>query len=525
MTSRSPLRTSDDVVAPTLADPLARAATGRVGGPVGRRARAGSGWWTPLRLTLLVATVCFGLGVVQKSPCVVTKWSDLGSPKSFSHMCYSDLSYLYVGKGLAEGVIPYTPADDLPPGKRPTSPDERPLSIEYPVLTGVWMGVTGVITGLVGKAPDVSAVPHSEVGSNEDVQYDSAVFWAVNAVGLYVALLLAVAFLVTAARRRPWDAMYVAAAPVLALSAMINWDLLAMVMVAGFLWAWSNRRPVAAGIFVGLGTAAKLYPLFFLGPLLILCLRERRLGAFVKTTAAALAAWLAVNLPVYLWSPDEFLYFWEFNADRGADFGSLWLGAQIYGFTTTPHTINLVTAVAFGAACCAIAALGLLARRRPRLPQLLFLVVAAFLLVNKVYSPQYVLWLLPLAALARPRWRDLLIWQACEIFYFFAVWMHIANFFVAEGKPDWVYVLAIVVRVAGELYLIGLVVRDILRPQEDPVRADGLSDDPLGGVLDEGIDGEPTSVPASAAHRPDIRDEERRELVGAGTGSHSPRSG
>ena len=36
-----------------------------------------------------------------------------------------------------------------------------------------------------------------------------------------------------------------------------------------------------------------------------------------------------------------------------------------------------------------------------------------------------------------------------------------------------------------------LVVRDILQPWHDPVRADGLSDDPLGGVLDEGIDAEP----------------------------------
>ena len=42
----------------------------------------------------------------------------------------------------------------------------------------------------------------------------------------------------------------------------------------------------------------------------------------------------------------------------------------------------------------------------PRLAQLGFLIVAGFLLVNKVYSPQYVLWLLPLAVLARPRWRD-----------------------------------------------------------------------------------------------------------------------
>ena len=42
-----------------------------------------------------------------------------------------------------------------------------------------------------------------------------------------------------------------------------------------------------------------------------------------------------------------------------------------------------------------------------------------------------------------------------------------------------------------------IVVRDILHPWHDPVRADGLSDDPLGGVLDEGIDAEPF-----ADHRP-----------------------
>ena len=47
-----------------------------------------------------------------------------------------------------------------------------------------------------------------------------------------------------------------------------------------------------------------------------------------------------------------------------------------------------------------------------------------------------------------------------------------------------------------------LVVRDILHPWNDPVRTDGLSDDPLGGVLDEGIDSEP---PGRAADEPVIR--------------------
>ncbi len=223
----------------------------------------------------------------------------------------------------------------------------------------------------------------------------------------------------------------------------------------------------------------------------MLCLRERRLDTWVKTCAAAVVAWLAVDLPVYLWSPDAFLWFWRFNASRGPDYGSLWLVASDLGHPTTPSTINTTTWMVFGAACLAIGLLGLLSPRRPRLVQLVFLVVASFLLVNKVYSPQYVLWLLPLAALARPRWRDLLIWQACEIFYFFAVWMHIANFFVAAGDFDWLYAVSIVVRILGEVFLMVMVVRDICWPLHDPVRADGLSDDPLGGIFDEGIDAEP----------------------------------
>src|SRR5205085_1016810 len=48
--------------------------------------------------------------------------------------------------------------------------------------------------------------------------------------------------------------------------------------------------------------------------------------------------------------------------------------------------------------------LGLAAPVRPRLAQLAFLCVLAFLLTTKVWSPQYSLWLVPLLALARPRW-------------------------------------------------------------------------------------------------------------------------
>lgn len=520
-------RTTDDVSAPTLADPLARSASHLVSGPVGRHARTGRSWWTPLRVTLALLTIVFSLGVLQKSPCVVTSWAGDPSPKPFSHMCYSDMQNLYVARGLAEGIFPYTPIADLPFEKQPeTIEDRHTLMIEYPVLTGFWMGATGWLTRQLGEDPDVSQISHGQVGQVLGVQHDAAVFWGVNAVGFFLVMILAIIGLVRAQPRRPWDAVFIAGSPMLALAGFINFDILALGLVAGALWAWARRRPVLAGVFIGLGAAAKLYPLFLLGPLLVLCLRERKLRPFGRLFVAAAVSWLAVNVPIMIWSPEQWMWFWRFNAERGPDLGSLWLFFSMIGHTASAAAINAATWVLFGLACLLIAALALLARRRPRLPQLAFLVVASFLLVNKVYSPQYVLWLLPLAALARPRWRDLIIWQACELFYFFAVWMHLANFFVSPGQCtashflfvssgcDWVYGLSILFRVAGEVYLMAIVVRDILLPWHDPVRADGLSDDPLGGILDEGIDAEPMPYDRSTRGAGDSADRDAVEARG-----------
>ena len=99
--------------------------------------------------------------------------------------------------------------------------------------------------------------------------------------------------------------------------------------------------------------------------------------------------------------------------------------------------------------------------------------VLGFLLVNKVYSPQYVLWLLPLAVLAHPRWRDLLVWQAGEVTYFVLVWLYLGGFTssATAGEPDPAYAAAIAIRMAAQLYLAFVVLRDVLQPWRDPVVA------------------------------------------------------
>jgi uncharacterized membrane protein len=429
-----------------------------------------------VRVVLAVACLAALLGMAQKTPCVADHWS--GAEYRYAALCYSDVPYLYTGRGFAERTVPFTDTGG------------RYQTMEYPVVIGYFAYGAALITHALSGWPDVAAraaLPAEDVAGAPGVAQESWLYFQVTAVLLAGFALLAAWFLAGTHRGRPWDAVLFAASPVLVLSGLVNWDLIAVAAVAGALWAWSRGRPVLAGVMIGLGTATKLYPLFLLGALLVVCLRRGRVRAFLAATGAAALTWLLLNLPPMLYGFEQWKVFWSFNDDRGADLGSLWLVWQQTGHAIDAGAINLASWIWFGAVCVAVLALGLLAPRTPRIPQLAFLIVAGFLLVNKVYSPQYVLWLLPLAVLARPRWRDLLVWQAGEVLYFVAVWFYLGEFTASasSGQGDHAYWWAIAVRVAAEVWLVVMVVRDVLAPWRDPVRADGLTDDPMepGGEL------------------------------------------
>ena len=299
----------------------------------------------------------------------------------------------------------------------------------------------------------------------------------VNPYFLVTALLLALFgfaatwFLAGTHRRRPWDALPFVLSPALLVTGLVNWDLMAVAMFAGALWAWSRDRPVLTGVLIGLGTATKLYPLFLLGPILIIAWRRRSPGPVRvgrRRCGGRVGAWPTCRPG----SPGSSSgrSSGRFNTERGADWGPCGWSWPTPATASPRHDQPVVLGALRGhlrGGRCAGAARA----ETPRLAQLGFLVVAGFLLVNKVYSPQYVLWLLPLAVLARPRWRDLLIWQAGELFYFVAVWPYFGGWLEeSTGGESPVYDLAILVRVAAQIYLVAVVVRDVLRPQHDPVR-------------------------------------------------------
>ncbi|MFI6514507.1 glycosyltransferase family 87 protein [Spirillospora sp. NPDC050679] len=429
------------------------------------------------------ALVCL-LGWLQKQPCAVAGFDFV---KTTTRACYTDIYPLYYVRGLQDGLVPYF--DSFPGGG-----DLR--YVEYPVLSGFFMQLVSWLVRPFGA--DVRGMAFYNL---------TVLLLAVMAI----VTVLATAYV--AGRRSLRTGLMVALSPALLLTAYINWDLLAVALSALALAAWSSRRPALAGVLLGLAIAAKFYPLLFLGPLFLLCLRAGQWRAFGRLAAGAAGAWLAVNLPVMVFAWDGWVEFYSFSRKRGIDWGSVFFYLQDHGVSGLTDTgrLNLYGTGTFLVLALGIAVLALTAPRRPRLPQLMFLVLVAFMLPNKVWSPQYVLWLLPLAVLARPKLPAFLVWQAGEVVYFFGIWWYLlqvslrgmgagegatlhetVSALLGLGVPDGgigtgVYHLALFARFGTVLLMALLIVHEILRPSADAVREDG-ADDPAGGVLDGATD-------------------------------------
>ncbi|MEU4788704.1 glycosyltransferase 87 family protein [Micromonospora tulbaghiae] len=474
-------RSAETVDHPSRSDWFVRGASGLIGGPLGDHAAAldrpadrESRFWTAGRIVLALVCLTLALHWVQKSPCQDGAWQN---NIQYTRMCYTDVLALYYAEGLNEGKAPYA---DHP--------------VEYPVLTGYFMGALGL--------------PVHALGADNPAINQGQWFYNLNALVLGALAVATVAVILSLRRRRPWDAALFALSPALVLTATVNWDLLAIGLAAFGLLAWARARPDryalllpgVAGVLIGLGGAAKMWPLFLLGPILVLALRAGRMLAGLVATATALVTLVAVNLPVAIPYRENWERFFDLNTTRPIDWGTLWYIGRYLDGRISPSapgelgpfewlnanipTLNWLSYLLFGLACLGVAGLALLAPRRPRLAQLAFLVVAAFLIFSKVWSQQFVLWLLPLAVLARPRWGAFLAWQVAEVCYFAAFYGELLGTAMSRPVfPEGVFVLASSLRLITVAVLCGFVIRDILRPELDVVRHT-YADDPDGGVLD-----------------------------------------
>jgi len=200
-------------------------------------------------------------------------------------------------------------------------------------------------------------------------------FFLLSSLFLAACLLAALAAL----RRIPGTNVWLlAAAPALATYGLLNWDLVGIALLLGAL-------ALDRGSLLGLGVATKLFPAAGLPAL-----------AGRKWVPAAAVA-IAVNLPLAIVARDNWWWFFRFNSRRPPDF-SIWNALHV-------TSVGVVNVLSLGVVAVAM----LLALRAPSRLHGVAFVIAVWMTVNKVSSPQYSLWVFAAAALVSAPWR---IWWA-----------------------------------------------------------------------------------------------------------------
>jgi uncharacterized membrane protein len=406
--------------------------------------------------------------------------------RQYASACYNDIVPLYGGRGLDSPGFPYA-----------FSWQEGDLTryMEYPVLGGIFQWIAGIITRFL--YPVLEVIPFHTIP-------ESGLYFMITALGLAFFWVLVIRMMVELTGNRVWDTVLVAASPLVAIHAFTNWDTPSIAAVVGALLAVKRGNPVWAGVLIGLGTAFKLWPLYLLGAYLVLGVRSGKLKQFFLMLAATVTTWLVVNIPIIIAYPQAWYEFIRLNQTRGAEWTTIYqiLDRNLPVAVNNPEVLNTVSLLLFAGSCLAIAIFGLKVQQRPRVAELAFLIVAAFLIFNKVWSPQYSLWLVPLAVLALPRWRLLFPWMLVDALVWPILMWHMMGT-DNMGIPGGVLDLVLITRDGFIIAMVVLVIRQMMGRSPDPVREAHAGKDPLAGVLGD------TDTFTLAARRP----AERRQAL------------
>ena len=288
---------------------------------------------------------------------------------SYKTLSYSDIIWLYLRDGQSAHPRPYLD-----------------YQLEYPALTG------GLIY-LLGYAPDLR------------------LYFALSYAVLAACSLTMIAIVGRLTGARPW---YLAAAPGLVLYTGLNWDFAALALLTLALLAYQGRRDVWGTIALVLAVWLKFFPLVFLAAIVIERLRAREWRAVATIGGVFIVGSVAINLPLALRNFDNWAEFFILNASRRPE-PSLW--TLLPSLPTAQVGIASSALLLGGGLICMLLAL--------RSPAPVTLPLGGALLLwwlfsNKIYSPQYSLWVyfaLALVGSAAPLWRAFALY---DLAYYFA---------------------------------------------------------------------------------------------------------
>jgi len=255
---------------------------------------------------------------------------------------------------------------------------------------------------------------------------------------------------------------------------------------------WFDRKKyLHSALILSLSISTKFLPIFLLIPIAFILWRDAKLKELVKYVAVVAGTWIVMNapfaftIPTGWWrffklnlerdadwgsifafpTPTGWWRFFKLNLERDADWGSIWLALRQLGIPLT--NLNYLSILLLLIALTSVAIVLFELKYTPTLASVAFIVMAAVMVASKVYSPQFVLWLTPLAVIALTNKKDLhafWLWQATEVIYHVAIWQHIASITGAQfGLGPTPYAILTLVRIAGTIYLMAVLARRALQ--------------------------------------------------------------
>jgi uncharacterized membrane protein len=347
------------------------------------------------------------LSLLKFNYCRATNWA---SPGNYVHACYTDIAALYSERELDTNAFPYQSATN---------------SFEYPPIIGIGNWLLSFLN----------------LGNNS-----INLFFDINAFLIIIFFIIS-AFLVRKINPR-YSYLY-PVAPAVGASLFINWDLWVVFSMILAIYYFDKKKFETSGIWLGVAIATKFFPVVFLLPIAIIFYRDRQVFEFIRYTLNTLLIYLAFNLPIAIFYFDGWWRFFKLNIERGAEFGSIWYGLSLLGINFS--YFNLFSTIFTLLAIAYLIIYLIKLQSTPSLAQVAFLSVVAITTFARVYSPQYVLWLTPLAVIVITGSKQQIkfwLWQGGEIIYHLAIWQYLALFTGAsQGLPAGGYAICCLLRV------------------------------------------------------------------------------
>ena len=272
--------------------------------------------------------------------------------------------------------------------------------VEYPALTGLIMWLLSFLV-----SPSQTAV------------FD---YYRITAA-FQIVLLAISAYLIFKLAGKKYG-FYFVLAPAVLYSLNRNWDIWAIAAMLLAIYLFEKKRFGLSAILLAVSIATKFFPIVLMLPIMIIFLRNKQIKLFIRYALTTAIAWAVINLPFVLINYEGWAYFYKFSAERGLGSASFFEITNIILPSITFSTIhfyilNMLTLVA-------VTTYFVRLKSVPTLAATSFFVMFGFILFNKQYSMQYVIWLSALAVLTfsylKREHKDLLIyvyilWQSLEL--------------------------------------------------------------------------------------------------------------